>query len=67
MSDAPRYAIRLSRRAHRYYNRVTAETATRLDGCFEALSRNSYGSGDIRPVQGAPGLHRYRVGGLRVI
>jgi mRNA interferase RelE/StbE len=67
MSDAPRYEVRLSRRAHRYYERVPADTARRLDRCFEALNRNPYGGSDIKPIQGAPGVYRSRVGDLRVI
>jgi mRNA interferase RelE/StbE len=67
MADAPRYEVRLSRRAHRYYERLPADTARRVDRAFEALCRNPYGRGDIKPIQGAPGLYRYRVGDLRVI
>lgn len=67
MAEAPRYEIRLSRRAHRYYERLPPEIAARLQRCFAALGRNPYGGGDIKPIQGAMGLYRCRVGDLRVM
>jgi mRNA interferase RelE/StbE len=67
MADTPRHEVRLSRRAHRYYERLPADTASRVDRCLEALRRNPYGGGYIKPIHRSPGLYRYRVGDLRVI
>ena len=61
------YEVRLSRRARRYYERVDADTARRLGRCFEALSKDPYGGGDIKPLKGMKGVYRFRVGDLRVI
>ena len=61
------YEVRLSRRAQRYYERVDADTARRLDRCFEALTKDPYRGGDIKPLKGMKGVYRFRVGDLRVI
>jgi mRNA interferase RelE/StbE len=61
------YEVRLSHRARRYYDRVSADTARRLNRCFEALAKDPLAGGDIRRVQGMSGVYRFRVGNLRVI
>jgi mRNA interferase RelE/StbE len=61
------YEVRLSHRARRYYDRVSADTARRLNRCFEALVKDPLAGGDIRRVQGTSGVYRFRVGNLRVI
>jgi len=61
------YEIRLSHRARRYYERVSAGTARRLNRCFETLAKDPLGGGDIKLVKGMRGAYRLRVGGLRVI
>lgn len=61
------YEIRLSHRARRYYERVSANSARRLNQCFEALVKDPLGGGDIKLVKGMRGMYRFRVGNLRVI
>lgn len=61
------FEIRLSRRARRYYERVDSDTAHRLNRCFEVLTRDPFGGGDIKPLKGIKGVYRYRMGDLRVI
>lgn len=61
------YEVRLSRRALRYYNRVDASTARRLNKCFQSLEGNPFGGGDIKPLEGMRGVYRFRVGNLRVV
>jgi mRNA interferase RelE/StbE len=61
------FEVRLSRRARRYYERVSTDTARRLDRALESLEVNPFGAGDIKPLQGMPGTYRLRVGDLRII
>lgn len=61
------FEVRLSRRARRYYERVSTDTARRLDRAFESLEVNPFGAGDIKPLRGMPGTYRLRVGDLRII
>jgi mRNA-degrading endonuclease RelE of RelBE toxin-antitoxin system len=61
------YEVRLSRRAKRYYERVTPDTARRLSQCFKILSENPFAGGDIKPLKGMKGLYRFRVGELRIV
>lgn len=58
--------VRLARRAQRYYERLDAETAARLDRALARLAENPF-QGDIRRLQGLEGRYRLRVGDLRVI
>lgn len=61
------FEVRLSRRAQRYYERTSSDTARRLDWALSSLEVNPFGSGDIRPLQGMPHTYRLRVGALRII
>ena len=61
------YEIRLSRRAKRYYERVSADTARRLNQGFETLAKDPLGGGDIKLVKGLRGMYRLRLGDLRVV
>lgn len=61
------YEVRLSHRARRYYQRVSADTARRLNQCFEALVKDPLAAGDIKRVRGMRGVYRLLVGDLRVI
>jgi mRNA interferase RelE/StbE len=61
------FEVRLSRRARRYYERTSSDTAQRLDRAFSSLEANPFGSGDIKPLQGLPRTYRLRVGDLRII
>lgn len=61
------FEVRLSRRARRYYERVSADTAVRLDRAFGSLEANPFGAGDIKPLRGIPGTYRLRVGDLRIV
>ncbi|MFQ6027974.1 MAG: type II toxin-antitoxin system RelE/ParE family toxin [Dehalococcoidia bacterium] len=56
----------MSRRAARCYRRTDADTARRLNQCFNSLENNPF-AGDVRPIVGRRGFYRYRVGDLRVI
>ena len=67
MSNEQRFRVALSKNALKYYQRVDADTATRLDQCFKALEEDPFSGGDIKPLRGSKGKYRYRVGKLRVI
>ncbi len=60
------FAIRLARRAQRYYERLPADLAARLDQSFARLRENPF-EGDIKRIQGREGVYRLRVGDLRVL
>ena len=61
------FDVRLSRRAQRYYERASTDTARRLDRALGSLEVNPFGAGDIKPLQGTPHTYRLRVGDLRII
>jgi mRNA interferase RelE/StbE len=67
MSNEPRFRVALSKDALKYYQKVDAGTAARLDRCFANLEQDPFGSGDIKPLKAMKGKYRYRVGRLRVI
>lgn len=60
-----RFQVELSRKAQRYYERVDADTAARLDKAFEEIELDPW-SGDTQAVKGEPGTWRRREGGLRI-
>jgi mRNA interferase RelE/StbE len=61
------FEVRLSRRARRYYERVSTDIARRLDRALGSLEINPFGAGDIKPLQGMTGTYRLRVGNLRIV
>lgn len=61
------FEVRLSRRARRYYERGSTDTARRLDRAFDSLEANPFGAADIKPLRGIPGTYRLRVGDLRIV
>ena len=67
MSSEQQFRVALSKSALKYYQKVDTDTATRLDHCFKSLEQDPLGGGDIKPLRGTEGKHRYRVGKLRVI
>ena len=67
MSSAPKFRIALSREALKYYTKVSTTTAHRLDICFAHLESEPLGGSNIKPLTGAAGKYRYKLGGLRVI
>jgi mRNA interferase RelE/StbE len=67
MSHERKFRVALSTDALKYYQKVDADTAARLDRCFETLEEDPFGGGDIKPLRGHKGRYRYRVGKLRVI
>ena len=67
MSSEQRFRVALSKDALKYYQKVDADTAARLDRCFARLEEDPFGGGDVKPLKGMRGKYRYRVGELRVI
>lgn len=67
MSNAPTFKIGLSREALKYYNKVSVNTAAKLDKCFASLESDPIQGSNIKPLKGLAGKYRYRVGNLRVI
>jgi mRNA-degrading endonuclease RelE of RelBE toxin-antitoxin system len=61
------FEVRLSRRAQRYYQRTSPETAQRLDRAPSSLEVNQFGPADVKPLQGMSRTYRLRVGALRII
>ncbi|MDI6760121.1 MAG: type II toxin-antitoxin system RelE/ParE family toxin [Candidatus Brocadiaceae bacterium] len=60
------YRVILQRQAERYYRRADKTTARRLDKCFSELEKDPYSN--TRALKGEfKGLHRLRIGNLRVI
>jgi mRNA interferase RelE/StbE len=60
------FAIRLARRAQRYYERLPVDLAARLDRGFARLCENPF-EGDVKRILGREGVYRLRVGDLRVL
>ena len=67
MLSEPKFKIALSREALKYYNKVSINTAAKLDRCFSNLEANPLHNQNIKPLQGLSDKYRYRVGSLRVI
>ena len=67
MSNAPNFKIALSKEALKYYNKVSVNTAAKLDKCFAFLESEPIQGSNIKPLKGLSGKYRYRVGSLRVI
>lgn len=67
MSNEPTFKIALSKEALKYYNKVSANTAGKLDRCFASLESEPIQGSNIKPLKGFAGKYRYRVGNLRVI
>jgi mRNA interferase RelE/StbE len=67
MSSEPNFKIALSKEALKYYNKVSLNTAAKLDRCFESLESEPIHGTNIKPLQGWQGKYRYRAGNLRVI
>ncbi|MBI2555602.1 MAG: type II toxin-antitoxin system RelE/ParE family toxin [Candidatus Rokubacteria bacterium] len=61
------FEVRLSRRARRYYERASTDTAARLDRALGSLEVNPFGPGDVKPLRGMPRTYRLRVGDLRIV
>ncbi|MBN1189254.1 MAG: type II toxin-antitoxin system RelE/ParE family toxin [Dehalococcoidales bacterium] len=61
------FKIALSREAVKYYKKVSASTAARLDRCFTNLEFEPLKGSNIKPLKGIPGKYRYRIGNLRVV
>ena len=67
MSKEPIFKIALSKEALKYYNKVSTNTAAKLDRCFTGLESDPIQGSNIKPLKGLSGKYRYRVGNLRVI
>ncbi len=67
MLSEQKFRIALSREALKYYNKVSTNTAERLDRCLGNLESNPIQGQNIKPLQGIADKFRYRVGNLRVI
>jgi mRNA interferase RelE/StbE len=67
MSKEPPFKIALSKESLKYYNKVSINTAAKLDKCFASLESEPIQSSNIKPLKGLAGKYRYRAGNLRVI
>jgi mRNA interferase RelE/StbE len=67
MSNEPLFNIALSKEALKYYNKVSINTAAKLDKCFASLESEPIQGLNIKPLKGLAGKYRYRAGNLRVI
>jgi mRNA interferase RelE/StbE len=60
------FEIRVAKHAQRYYDRLPADLAARLDRAFTRLCENPF-AGDVKRLQGYEGSYRLRVGDLRIL
>jgi mRNA-degrading endonuclease RelE of RelBE toxin-antitoxin system len=67
MSNGPIFKIALSREALKYYNKVSINTAAKLDKCFFSLENDPIQGSNIKPLKGSGGKYRYKAGNLRII
>jgi mRNA interferase RelE/StbE len=67
MSKEPTFNIALSREALKYYNKVSVNTAARLDKSFTSLELDPVQNVNIKPLKGIAGKYRFRAGNLRII
>ena len=67
MSIERQFRLALSKDALKYYQKLDASVAARLDQCFKTLEEDPFSGGDIKPLKGVKGRYRYRIGKLRVI
>ncbi len=67
MSNALKFKIALSKEVLKYYNKVSTDTAERLDKCFGNLELEPIQGANIKPLKAMAGKYRYRVGNLRII
>ncbi|MCK5118181.1 MAG: type II toxin-antitoxin system RelE/ParE family toxin [Candidatus Latescibacteria bacterium] len=68
MSNERTFEVILSRRAERYYQKLSLNMARRIDKCLKTLEESPLLGAHIRPLHGKlKGFHRYKVGGLRVV
>lgn len=64
----PDFRVVLASQPEKYFEKTDAQTAERLQDCFEHLEKNPlFSPGKIKKVQGRGAMFRYRVGGLCVI
>ncbi len=67
MSNEPAFKVALSREALKYYNKVSVNTAARLDKSFTSLEKDPIQNVNTKPLKGMTGKFRYRAGNLRII
>jgi mRNA-degrading endonuclease RelE of RelBE toxin-antitoxin system len=67
MSNEPEFKIALSKESVKYYNKVSLNTAAKLDKCFLVLETDPLSGANIKPLKGIPDTFRYRAGNLRVL
>lgn len=67
MSNGPTFKIALSREALKYYNKVSVNTAARLDKSFTSLESDPVQNVNAKPLKGMAGKYRYRAGDPRII
>jgi mRNA interferase RelE/StbE len=67
MSNGPVFKIALSREALKYYNKVSTNTAAKLDKCFSALENDPIQGPNLQALKGFTGKYRYKAGNLRII
>ncbi len=64
----PGWQVVWTREAERYYQRIQPKTQARIRKALESLSRDPYASPHVKRLHGElGGLHRYRLGDLRMI
>ena len=61
MSSEQMYKVALSREAVKYYNKVSTNTAVRLDKCFANLESDPFGGANTKALHGIGGKYRYRI------
>jgi mRNA interferase RelE/StbE len=67
MSNEQTFKIALSKETLKYYNKVSVNTAARLDKSFTILESDPVQGVNIKPLKGVAGKFRYRAGNLRII
>jgi mRNA interferase RelE/StbE len=67
MSSEQIFKIALSKEALKYYNKVSVNSAAKLDKSFTSLESDPIQGTNIKPLKGMTGKYRYRAGNLRII
>ena len=69
MAEAsPGWQVTRTREAERYFQHVQPKTQARILKALRALARDPYASPHIKRLHGElEGLHRYRLGNLRMV
>ena len=66
ISKEPTFEVILSRKAQRYYDRLSKTVVRRIDEALKEMEKDPW-SGDVVPLEGEPGIWRKRGGGFRIL